>query len=512
MTTVTEAAPAAHAPRLNLSTRVLYGVGGAASAIKQRGLSTFLLIFYNQVIGLPPQMVATALMVALIFDAFVDPMVGQISDNFRSKWGRRHPFMYAAALPVAVAFFLIWNPPQGWEQAQIFAFMLACLLTIRLFDTFFELPSSALAPELAKNYDDRTNLISLRYFFSVVGGLGMTLLAYQVFLKENPDGTGGVLARDGYFSYALVAAVLIFTIILASTAGTHNQIPNLRQPPTRKVTLKAMAREVAHTLNNRSFVVLTISGMFMSLSLGVKGGLELYFFIYFWELNQDQLALLTISGVIASMVGVTLAPKVAAAMGKRNGAITMFAGAVVALLGPIALRLVGLMPANGTDVLFYILFVDVLANGAMAMMTGIMLASMIADVVEDSEVKTGRRSEGLLFSADNLFKKMVSGMGVFVSGLVLATVAFPDKAQRGAVDPEVLRNMALIYLPVLLTFYAIAIGCLFLFKIDRATHEENLRKLEDAALKAQTTGAEGETGTPAASGPAGPETPPPRLG
>jgi Na+/melibiose symporter-like transporter len=495
-----QATPAATADRrLSLTTRILYGAGGAASAIKQRGLSTFLLLFYNQVIGLPPQMVSTAIMFALIFDAFVDPLVGQVSDNFRSKWGRRHPFMYLSALPVAIAFFLIWNPPVGWENAQIFGYMLTCLLVIRLFDTFFELPSSALAPELAKNYDDRTSLIALRGFFGVAGGLGMTLLAYQVFLREGPNGTGGVLAREGYFSYALCAAVLIFIIILASTAGTHKHIPELRKPPTRKITFVGMAREVAHTLNNRSFVVLTISGMFMSMSLGVKGGLELYFFLYFWELTQTQLSLLTVAGVIASVMGVSLAPKVAAKMGKRNGAITMFAGAVVALLGPIALRLVGWMPANGTDLLFWILFVDVIANGAMAMMTGVMLASMIADVVEDSEVKTGRRSEGLLFSFDNLFKKVVSGVGVFVSGAVLAFVAFPQNAVRGGVDDEVLRNMALIYLPTLLFFYAIAIGCLFMFKIDKATHEENLRKLEETALRAQAAG--GTT-------PAGPNAPP----
>nr|QQZ50185.1 MFS transporter [Phenylobacterium glaciei] len=115
-----------------------------ANAIKARGLSTFLLIFYNQVVGLPPQMVSTAIFIALIFDAFCDPLVGQISDNFRSPWGRRHPFMYAAALPVSLAFFLIWNP-LGLESGELFAYMLACLLVIRLFDTFFELPSSALA-------------------------------------------------------------------------------------------------------------------------------------------------------------------------------------------------------------------------------------------------------------------------------------------------------------------------------------------------------------------------------
>ena len=140
-------------PPVGLTTKVLYGLGAVANAVKARGLSTFLLIFYNQVIGLPPQMVSSAIFIALIFDAFCDPLVGQISDNFRSPWGRRHPFMYAAALPVSLAFFLIWNPPSGWSNTELFGYMLACLLVIRLFDTFFELPSSALAPELARDYD-----------------------------------------------------------------------------------------------------------------------------------------------------------------------------------------------------------------------------------------------------------------------------------------------------------------------------------------------------------------------
>jgi GPH family glycoside/pentoside/hexuronide:cation symporter len=493
-------AATASRPPIGLSTKLLYGLGAAASAIKQRGLSTFLLIFYNQVVGLPPQMVSTAIMIALIFDAFVDPLVGQISDNFRSPLGRRHPFMYFAALPVAVAFFLIWNPPEGWEQAQIFAYMLTCLLTIRLFDTFFELPSSALVAELATEYDDRTKLIAMRSFFGVVGGLGMTLLAYQVFMREDAAGGGGVIERGGYFGYSLTAAMIIFLIIILSSAGTHQQIPYLRQPPTRKVTFTGMAREVAATLNNRGFVALTISGMFMSISLGLKGALELYFSLYFWGLNQGQLSLLTIAGVIASIAGVSLAPKVAARFGKRDGAIMMFAGAVIALVTPISLRLVHLMPPNGSDLLFGILFVDVILNGAMAMMTGVMLSSMIADVVEDAEVRTGRRSEGLLFSADNLFKKIVSGMGVFVSGALLAFVHFPHKAKRGEVDPELLRNLALAYLPTLVFFYAIAIGCLFLYRIDKAKHEDNLRILAETAAAAEPE-AQVTTAPEAASGP-----------
>ena len=471
----------AERPPLTLGVKLLYGMGAAANTIKQRGVSTFLLLFYNQVVGLPPAMVSGAIAIALAVDAVVDPMVGQVSDNFRSRWGRRHPFMYAAALPVGVGFFLLWNPPHGWEQQALFVYMLTCLLVIRVFDTFFELPSSALLAELTDKYDERTSMIAIRQLFGVIGALLMTLAVYQVFLRENPDGSGGVTQREGWFAYSIVAAMIISLVILASSWGTHSQIPFLRQPPSRKVTFAGMAKEMGETLKNRSFLVLTVSGMFMSMSLGLKGALELYFSLYFWGLNQAQLSLLTVAGMIASVSGAALAAPVAKRLGKRNGAIIMFAGAVVALVGPIFLRLIGLMPPNGSTALFVILFIDVILNGAMAIMTGVMLASMIADVVEESEVQTGRRSEGLLMSADNLFKKLVSGVGVFASGLVLAFAQFPQGAKRGEVPEDILHAMAWVYLPVILGFFSIAILGLFLFRIDRKTHEDNLAILRARA-------------------------------
>lgn len=467
------------APPLSLSVKLLYGVGAVANAVKQRGLSTFLMIFYNQVVGLPPDKVAAVLMVALVFDALVDPLVGQISDNFRSRWGRRHPFMYAAALPVAVAFFLLWNPPVGWSENALFGYMIACVLTIRLFDTFFELPHHALAPELAQDYHQRTSLISMRMLFAVVGGLGMTLMAYQVFLKENPDGSGGVLARDGYFSYSLAASLLIFGVILVSSLGTHSRIPYLREPPKRKITAGVMAREVGQTLKNRGFIVTALTGMFIAIATGSKNGLELYFGIYFWELTQGQLALLTTVSVVGSAIGVIIAPHVARMLGKKTGAILMFTAALAIGVAPITLRLMELLPANGTPALLAILLVEQFLNTAMAAGMVVLLLSMVADVVEDAEVKTGRRSEGLLLSADNLFKKMVSGVGIFIAGALLKAVHFPTEAQRGAVDPEILRNLALLYLPMAAGLYGAAILCIFAFNIDRAKHEENLRILAE---------------------------------
>src|SRR3546814_13186243 len=101
-------------------------------------------------------------MVALIIDAFLDPIIGQVSDNWRSKWGRRHPFMYAAAVPVAVSYLLLWNPPASWNHEQLFVYLIVVAVLIRSFISCYEIPSSALAAELTTQYDERTKQLSLR--------------------------------------------------------------------------------------------------------------------------------------------------------------------------------------------------------------------------------------------------------------------------------------------------------------------------------------------------------------
>lgn len=472
-------------PPVGLPTKLLYASGAIASSVKQRGLSTFLLIFYNQVIGLPAALVGLVIMLTLFWDAFCDPTVGQVSDNFRSPWGRRHPFMYAAAVPVALLFFLIWNPPAGMSEQMTAVYLLGCLLLIRLFDTFFELPALALAPELVSDYDKRTQLYSLRMFFNVVGGLGMTVLAYQVFLKENPDGTGGVLDRAGYLPYALTGAALIFSAILISALGTHRQIPFLSRAPARAAGLGAMLKEAFASMRSRSFVAVVLTGVFISVAGGSKQGLDLYWQIYFFELTQAQIATLTILAVGASIVGTMIAPLVAKRLGKKMGAIVSFSIALGVGASPLALRLAGVLWANGTPELFWYFVVESFISTAFSVATLIMISAMIADVVEEAEVRTGRRSEGLLLSADNLFKKAVSGVGVFVSSMLLHLVGFPEGAERGQVDLQILTNLALVYLPVAFTLFFIAILCMFLYRLDRTQHEANLQKLRAAQTPAE---------------------------
>jgi Na+/melibiose symporter-like transporter len=467
-------------PHLGWGTMVAYGVGAISNSTKTRGLATFLMIFYNQVMGLPAAWVGLGTALALIFDALVDPVVGQVSDNTRSRLGRRHPYMYAAAAPVAILFFLIWNPPTGLEPLALFAYMMACLLSIRLFDTFFELPASALIPELVEDYDKRTVLISIRTLCSVVGGLVMMIFAYQVALRELPDGGGGVLAKDGYFSYAMAGATVIFTTILVSSAATHRFIPWLRKPSKDRRTGQEHLRDIFATLRNRAFFTIVGSGSLVFLVSGVTSGLTLYISLFFWEFSQAQLAMIVTFNAVAGLIGASLASPVSHAIGKKEAALVGYILGAAAELTPYFLRLAGVMPDNDDPRVFYIVATGAFITMTSWSMTGVFLTALIADVVEDNAVKIGRRTEGLLFAADSLFKKIGSSGGPAIAGLILSASAFPIGAKPGEVDPAILRNLMLFYIPTLIAIYTVSISLMAAYNIDRKKHLENLRLLNEA--------------------------------
>ena len=150
---------------IDFSTKLFYGFGAVANGAKANGFNYLLLFYYSQVIGLRPDLVSLGILIALIFDAVSDPLIGYLSDNFRSRWGRRHPFMYAAGIPVAVAYYFLWAPPT-LDEGDLFLYFVVMSVVIRTLITFYEIPATALVAELTPDYDQRTDLMSFRYFFA----------------------------------------------------------------------------------------------------------------------------------------------------------------------------------------------------------------------------------------------------------------------------------------------------------------------------------------------------------
>ena len=127
-------------PGVSVPIKLAFGVGQLAEGVKNAAFGTFLLLFYNQALGLSGGLAGTAIFIALCFDAVTDPIAGSVSDNFQSRWGRRHPFMVASALPLAIAFFCLFSPPAGLSSWGLFAWLTTFTILSRAAMTLYHVP------------------------------------------------------------------------------------------------------------------------------------------------------------------------------------------------------------------------------------------------------------------------------------------------------------------------------------------------------------------------------------
>lgn len=462
----------------SLPTRLAYGVGSAAFGIKDAGLQIFLLMFYTQVIGVSAPLVGLALTLALVIDAVLDPVVGYWSDNFHSGWGRRHPFMYASAVPVAVCFFLLWTPPQGWGEQELFGYLLTFAVLTRAALTFFETPNAALGPELTRDYDERSSLQSLRNFFGWTGGNAMTVLMFFFIFPAfaTAEIANGQFNRDAYVVYAWIASVAILLSILVSSLGTHRQISRLVTPGRRKLRLGSVFGEILETLANRSMGAIFLTAVIASITLGLSQSLSSFMSTFFWRLKPVQIGIITLVIFVSAGIGAGLAPVLTRRMGKKNGIILVGVLGLVTFPASILLRLTGAITA-GTDAAFWVVLIQGQVDVILIVAQQALLMSMVSDLVEHSEIRTGRRSEGVFFAANTFVMKVTSGAGVMAAGLVLALAQIPPGARPEQTADASLITLGWWYLPAVLLLRLLMLLSILPYAVDRRRHEENLQTL-----------------------------------
>ena len=464
--------------RVSLGRKVAYGFGSVAFGVKSNGFDYFFLIFYSQVMGVSAYLVSLALMIALIADALSDPLIGYLSDNTRSRWGRRHPFMYAAALPAGVAYYFVWNPPSALEGDALFPYIVTIAVLVRTLVTVYEIPSSSLVAEMSDDYDERTRMLSYRYFFGWTGGTLMGAFATIFILIPTSTISNGMFNVQGHGQVGAIAASVIFIAMMVSTMGTHKMIPDLKPPPLpRKLSVGLIYREVFETLASRSFLALFLAALFGAVAAGVSTTLSFYFWTFFWGFTTEQIGLISLSVAISALLAFFIAPVISKKLGKKRGAITVGLMAFTVAPAPIFLRLLGLMPENSDPALFTLVLSITVIDVALIIAYQTLSSSMIADLVEEAEIKTKRRNEGVFFASVTFIRKVTQGIGAAVAGVLLTITQFPVGATPDQVPESVLNALGWVYVPVIFSLWMIMIGSLSLYSVDRKKHEQNLATL-----------------------------------
>ena len=462
------------AGRLPLSARIFQGIGALPDTWKNFAFGTFLLFFYNQVLGLPAAMASLAIMVALVLDAISDPLVGSLSDNWRSRLGRRHPFMYGAALPLGISLYLLFSPPEGLSHWLLFTWLLVFAVVVRTAMTFFIVPWNALFAEFSDDYAERTAVVTYRYVIGWTGGILFTLMIWSFVFPSTPEYTPGHLNPAAYDLFAPVLGIAVTLAVLATTHLTRREIPYLLQPsgPVRPFSPVGTLREVQLALTNRSFLVVFLAILVGGAVGGVSGALAIYMQTYFWGLTPEDLRWFVIAGLGAAIAFAVIGP-VQSRFDKKHILLFCLAANLFDGMFMIALRLLDVLPANGNPLLLPLLVANTVVSAGLGTVSGIIGASMIADTLDQQELDTGRRQEGVFSAALSFSGKATSGLGVLVGGLVLQyLLAFPAGARPQNIDPELVFQLGVIGGLLVPAFNLIPIAMVRRYELTRTAYTQ----------------------------------------
>ena len=471
--------------KLSMRIKLAFGIGAAAEGAVLVAFNTFNFLFYNNVLGLSGTLCGLAVTIALILDAMSDPVVGSLSDRWRSRLGRRHPFMYAAPIPLAISFCCIYSPPAGLVGAPLFLWFTLFAILQRQFMTLYLVPHLALGAELSDDYHERSVVMSYNAVFSEVGGAAAFFFGWTWFAHF----PGGSSVRTGYAGLAAGVAVFAAAMIFASAQGTRDQIPRLARPRALdpRISPRQIFRELRGCLANPSYRAL-ISGMILlSATIGTRETLAAYSSLFFWGLPESQVRLLGLATPPAFLFAFVAAVRLHRRIDKRATMVAATALTVVAAIVPIGLRLADLFPRGGSPALLplLLLFVFLFYAGIAVLM--ISMLSALADIADEHELATGRRQEGLFYASRTFFGKLTSALGHVVAGAAIDLIGFPTGAAQGMVPADVLFKLGVIDGPLASLPSLIAIACYARYRLDRRRHAEiqaQLAARRQAAVRA----------------------------
>ena len=466
---------AVESTRLSFGVKFFFGAGQTAEGIKTCSFGTFLLFYYNQVLGLSADLAGLAIALSLLFDAVTDPIVGSVSDRWHGPRGRRHPFLYASALPLGLSFYLLFDPwasLEGTGQWGLFAWMLTATVLTRGAMTLYNVPHMALGAELSEDYDERTVLVAIRNCFGALAFILVFALGFGHYFSPSAEFPNGQTNPAAYPPFALVLGVLMAASVLATAWGTRSRIPHLPKARANEARVDAadVVMEAWAAMRNPSFRWMMFGFILIIIAVGVAGATSLYMFTFFWQLDQFQILSVLLAGPLGSMLGYAVARRFFVWLDKRNAMIVGGLLWMVLHALPVTLYLAGWAPAPGTwATALFLTLIIVFAGAAIAQLI-VGVGTAMADIADENELASGRRQEGVFFGASAFANKCSAALGSYLAGLSLTWIGWPSgEAVRTAADipADTLLQLAILSGPMILLLALPGLACLRGYRLDR---------------------------------------------
>ena len=451
--------------KLTKKVKMGYGAGDVGGNLFFTVVGFWLLIYLTDVVGLSPVLAGAALWIGKAVDAFVDPYVGYLSDNTKSRWGRRRPWFLFASVPLLIVFTAMFTNPSYiaghviTSQTTLFIWAAIFYTLICVFATFINIPYNALGAELTKDFDEKTNLNGYRMMFAVVGtltgaGAAMPLVAL------NPDKSVGYIIMGAVFGLIMAIAALVpfFTI---------------KEPKPEKEQVKQeVIKSYVDAFKNRPFVLILLPWAFNIIGVTIVQGALIYYFQYVLKNGGMMLPAMMIM-LLTAMIFIPIAVKVSEKIGKKQ---TYMLGIAILVTAVLFVFFIGhLVP-------FYFLFIMMFVAGMGFSTHYVMPWAIIPDTIEYDYLKRGVRQEGVYYGLWTFMIKLGQAFALLFSGLILSAFDYHKPLNPNDIivqSQSAILGIRLLIGPFTVIFFILANVVLFFYPITKKKYEEIRAKIKE---------------------------------
>lgn len=465
--------------RLPVKTKLGYGLGAIAYAVPNQIMASFFLFYVTVILHISPMVAGVIVAISVLWDAVTDPWIGHISDRTKSaRFGRRHLYLIIGGVGTAMGTALLWSiSPQISELYKITLLLVFVLFTKTML-TFYGAPYFAMGGSISKNYDERTSIQSYRATFHVIGMIiavaGMTV----IFFRSTAEYPKGQLNPEAYPAMGFTIAIV--TVVIALIAVIV--IPKDRkQPSQQQLEQKINVWKLAvDSLKNANFRAIIVMIFIIEIAFQVSISIGFHVSTYTYNLTGPQIGAIGITVLVFSILSQPFWVYLSRRFEKKTALIMGMAFAILGFAGlPMAYVALEWLPLNQPQTVYTMMGFSVLAgigNGAFMSLP----FSMVADAIDQGEVKTGQRQEGLYFGMYNFSYKAGISISILIGGILLEVIGFDSTLTEQSI--ETAYNLAMVPTWLLIALSPLIYWSASKYQLDRKAHNEILDTLDDRNL------------------------------
>ncbi|WP_448777193.1 MFS transporter [Bacteroides congonensis] len=429
---------------IGIREKIGYGFGDMASSMFWKLFGSYLMIFYTDVFGMPAAVVGTMFLITRVWDSAFDPIIGIIADRTQSRWGKFRPYLLYLAIPFAVIGVLTFTTPDFGDGGKVIYAYFTYSLMMMVYSAI-NVPYASLLGVMSPEPKDRNMLSTYRMTFAYIG----SFIALLLFMPMVNRFSMGHDEQHGWMMSVIVIAVLCVLLFYGCFAWTTERVKPIKE---QQNSLKSDLQDLLH---NRPWWILLGAGVATLVFNSIRDGATVYYFKYYVvEEEYASISLFGISFVLsglylavgqaANIVGVVLAAPLSNRIGKKK--TYMWAMSIATVLSIIFYWF------DKEQLMLMFIFQVLISICAGSIFP--LLWSMYADCADYSELKTGNRATGLIFSSSSMSQKFGWAIGSAVTGWLLAFYGFEANAVQGEEAIHGIR-MFLSWLPAMGTVLSV---------------------------------------------------------